>query len=185
MIASYLSGDVQRRRRQLVPLLLVLLLVGGERDPGLLLELDRARFELVVRDLRARDDGPQLRVSLGSPAFETPTGEFPLRVVIRNPRWQPGPAARAAGATPEPSSATGPLGVAKIPFAGGGAISLHGGGHPRLLGKPVSLGCVRTVDADLLVLIGWLEERDALAPARTRAGELHQAFRRPARLRVH
>jgi hypothetical protein len=159
-----------------------LLASGG--DPGLLLELDRARFELVARDLRENARGPQLRVAIGSPAHPTPAGVFPLHQVIRNPGWKPGALARASGARKESASARGPLGVAKIPFAEGG-VALHGGAHPRLLGKPISLGCVRAADADLLGLLDWLEGRGALGPARGGpGGETRQAFRRPARLRV-
>ena len=62
---------------------------------------------------------------------------------------------------------------------------MHGGAHPLLLGKPVSLGCVRALDADLLVLLDWLEERGALAGDRpAAAGERLQAFRRRTRVIV-
>lgn len=170
--------------------LVLLLLLGpgllaGSRDPGLVIELDREAFSLVARDLAANAEGPQLRVVLGSPAHPTPAGAFPLRQVVRNPGWRPGRIARAWGARPAPPSAHGPLGVGKIPFAEGGEIALHGGADPLLLGKPVSLGCVRATDRDLLALIAWLEERGALGPpVRTASGELHQRFRRPARVEV-
>jgi hypothetical protein len=170
----------------LIVLLGALLLGSAPGDPGLLLELDRAAFEISVRDLRDEAVGPGFRVALGSPSHATPGGEFPLYQVVRSPEWKPGADARAAGAKAEPASKRGPLGVAKIPFAEGGSIALHGGAHPRLLGKPVSLGCVRATDGDLLALLAWLESRGALSLPRERAsGELFQAFRRPARLRVH
>jgi len=166
-------------------LLGALLLGGAAGDPGLLLELDRAAFEIRVRDLRDEAPGPRIRVALGSPAHATPSGEFPLHQVLLSPEWKPGPDARAAGAKAEPASSRGPLGVAKIPFAEGGSIALHGGGHPRLLGKPISLGCVRATDADLLALIAWLESREALSePQELASGERQQVFRRPARIRV-
>ena len=171
----------------LIALLGVLLLGSAPGDPGLLLEIDSANFEISVRDLRDRSVGPRFRVALGSPYHATPTGEFPLYQVLRSPRWRPGPDARAAGARAEPASTRGPMGVAKIPFtvARGSSIALHGGAHPLLLGKPVSLGCVRAADADLLALLAWLESRHALSPPRERAnGERRQAFRRPARIRV-
>ena len=83
-------------------------------------------------------------------------------------------------------STSPPLGVGKIPFAEGGEIALHGGAHPLLLGKPMSLGCVRALDADLLALLAWLEERGALQVARPTAGEeAVQSFRRPTRVVVH
>jgi hypothetical protein len=175
------------RRAQATWILLLgaLLLGSAPADPGLLLELDREAFEIRARDLRDQSEGPRFRVALGSPAHPTPSGEFRLRGVLHNPEWKPGPDARAAGARAEPASSRGPLGVAKIPFAEGGSIALHGGAHPRLLGKPISLGCVRSADADLLALLAWLESRDALSPPRERAnGERQQAFRRPARIRV-
>ena len=178
---------MSQRVQQILVLLLggALLLGSAPGDPGLLLELDRAAFEISVRDLRDEAVGPRFRVVLGSPSHPTPSGEFPLYRVLRSPEWKPGPDARAAGAMAEPASKLGPLGVAKIPFAEGGSIALHGGAHPRLLGKPVSLGCVRAADADMLELLAWLESRDALSPPQERAnGERLQSFRRPARIRV-
>ena len=166
-------------------LLALPVLLGSGRDPGILLELDRAAFELTVRDLRGEADGPRIPVVLGSPLHPTPAGEFPLYRVIETPEWRPGPAARAAGARRVSASSGGPLGVAKIPFAPGG-IALHGGAHPLLLGKHVSLGCVRTDDGDLLDLIDWLRAHGALGRSRERPnGEAYRSFLRPAQLRVH
>jgi L,D-transpeptidase catalytic domain len=160
-------------------------LVAGTPDPGVLIELDRTSYEVRVRDLASGDQGPSLRVVLGSPAHPTPRGDFPLHVVVRNPAWNPGATARSAGAHPVPSSAAGPLGVGKIPFAAGGEIALHGGANPLLLGKPVSLGCARATDQDLLRLFDWLEQRRALErPEKIAGGELRQYFRRPARVSV-
>ena len=170
---------------RLLPLLLLSpLLLAGQADPGLLLELDRERFTLTAKDLRSEQTGPTLRVVLGSPAYATPAGEFPLYRVIRNPGWKPGETARALGGRPVAPSAHGPLGAAKIPFAGEG-VAIHGGADPLLLGKPVSLGCVRTLDAEILGLLDWLDAQGGLRRAHVQAsGELHQRFRRPARIRV-
>lgn len=159
-------------------------LLAGSRDPGLLIEVDRSRFEVRSRDLAAGVEGPVLRVALGSPAHPTPPGDYPLYTLVQNPGWKPGPVARSRGARPVPPSESGPLGVGKLPF-GGGEIALHGGANPLLLGKPVSLGCARATDADLLRLIAWLEEREALVGRAVEVdGELHQRFRRPARVVV-
>jgi len=161
-------------------------LVAGTADPGVLIELDLATYQVHVRDLASGAEGPNLRVVLGSPAHPTPSGEYRASVVVRNPGWQPGAIARSRGARPIPPSAEGPLGVGKIPFAQGGEIALHGGANPLLLGKPVSLGCARATDADLLRLIEWLEDRHAIErPVEVAGGELHQYFRRPARVSVH
>jgi len=160
------------------------LLLAGSRDPGLLFELDRQAFTVRVHDLQRDTEGPPLRVAVGSPAHPTPVGAFPVYNVVRNPGWRPGDTARRYGARPMPPSSEGPLGVAKISFAGDG-IALHGGADPLLIGKPVSLGCVRALDADMLRLLDWLEERGALgATHRQPDGEIHQAFRRPARVVV-
>lgn len=165
--------------------LLVPALLAARPDPGVLIELDRAHFSLVARDLAAGTEGPELRVALGSPAHPTPPGAYPLRVVVRNPGWHPGPIARSLGARPVPPSPEGPLGVGKIPFARGGEIALHGGADPVLLGKPVSLGCVRATDRDFLALVAWLEDRGALQPPVAHAnGEVTERFRRPARVVV-
>jgi len=166
-------------------LLVPCLLVAGSSDPGVLLELDRTTYEVRARDLASGAMGPSLRVVLGSPAHPTPKGDFPLHVVVRNPGWSPGATARAYGARPVPPSAEGPLGAGKIPFAARGEIALHGGANPLLLGKPVSLGCARATDEDLLRLFDWLEEQHALAhPVKVAGGELRQYFRRPARVSV-
>lgn len=170
---------------RLLPLLLLTpLLLAGSADPGLLLELDRERFTLTARDLRHGVDGPTLRVVTGSPAHATPAGSFPVYAVVRNPGWEPGETARGLGARPLPPSDGGPLGVGKISFGPDG-IALHGGADPLLLGKPVSLGCVRALDEDFLALLAWLDARGGLlAPRRQPDGELHQGFRRPARVVV-
>jgi lipoprotein-anchoring transpeptidase ErfK/SrfK len=150
-----------------------------------LLELDRHAFEVRARDLASGAEGPSLRVVLGSPAHPTPSGSYPLHVIVRNPGWNPGAIARSAGAREVPPSAKGPLGVGKIPFAQGGEIALHGGANPLLLGKSVSLGCVRATDTDLLRLFDWLEQQQALQrPEKIAGGELRQYFRRPARVSV-
>ena len=171
------------RRLGLVGLLCVPWLVAGTSDPGVLIELDRDAYQVRVRDLATGAEGPQLRVVLGSPAHPTPSGDFRLHLVVRNPGWSPGEVARSFGARAVAPSNDGPLGVGKIPFAAGGEIALHGGADPLLLGKPVSLGCARATDRDLLRLLGWLEERRALQrPVAVAGGEIHQYFRRPARV---
>jgi hypothetical protein len=160
-------------------------LLGATGDPGVLLELDRERFELRARDLRAEREGPSMRVAIGSPAHPTPEGNFPVHLVVRNPRWRPGETARERGARERPASSDGPLGIAKISFGPEG-VALHGGARALLIGKPVSLGCVRATDADLAALLDWLEAAGALGPREpAQDGEIHQSFRRRARIVVY
>jgi hypothetical protein len=154
-------------------------------DPGVLLELDRERYELNVRDLHSGESGPPIRVALGSPAHATPAGSYPVTRVIFYPAWQPNPEVQAAGSEPLPPSLDGPMGVAKLPFADLGSVALHGGGDPLLLGKLVSGGCVRARDADLLRVIAWLYLRRALGPAEPQKdGEVIRFFQRPVRMQV-
>jgi hypothetical protein len=159
--------------------------VWGENDPGLVMELDQEHYRVSVRDERTGEVGPLLQVVLGSPANPTPTGSYPVSWVILRPSWHPGAGALEAGARPEPSSLTTPMGVLKIPFARGGSIALHGGGDRRLLGRPISGGCVRAGDADLLRMVAWLDLRGALGiPELREDGEIHRPFHRPMRMIV-
>jgi hypothetical protein len=152
-------------------------------DEGIVLELDREQFMLTLHDARSGVEGPPLRVALGSPAQETPAGRYPIFRVILRPSWKPGELGRSAGAVAEPASLETPMGAAKISFAPGG-YALHGGGDPRVLGKPISSGCVRATDSDLLRLVAWLHLHEALEEPLDHEGEVYRDFRRPARLIV-
>ena len=164
----------------------VFLQIAGSSDPGIVLELDREGFYLQAHDLNAELEGPRLKVALGSPAHPTPEGNFPVYAVVLNPGWEPGSFASSQGARAEAPSPNGPLGVGKIPFAEKGAIALHGGADPLVVGKPVSLGCVRILDDEFLALVDWLESRGALTGRHPNEdGEIERFFRRPARVIVH
>lgn len=151
----------------------------------LVMVIESKTFQLSVRDARDGVRGPTIRVALGSPAQATPRGRFPLERVILSPAWRPGVMATKTGAQPEPPSLDTPMGAVKIPFAAGGVIALHGGGDRRALGKPISAGCVRATDADLLRVVAWLDERNALTTAtEMQGGEVHRRFQRPIELVV-
>jgi hypothetical protein len=153
-------------------------LLGAGADPGVRVRIDLERFELAATDLRHPDRALTFPVVTGSPAHRTPTGRFRPWLVVRNPAWRPGPTAAARGAVPVSASDHTPMGVAKIPLDAQG-FALHGGADPLLLGKPVSLGCVRLRDADMLALLDWLAQAGALAPLRAvPGGELHQMLLR-------
>jgi hypothetical protein len=155
------------------------------RDPGVTLAVDLARFELRLRDERNGDESPPIRVAPGSPANPTPTGAYAISRVILNPAWAPGALAQEAGARRARPSWIGPMGVGKIPFAELGSIALHGGANPYVLGKPISGGCLRVLDADFLRLVRWLGVRDALGGEHERDdGEIHRPFVRPARIEI-
>jgi len=187
--ASGRGGRLRAGAGRAVAVCLVLCWAGSavsNDDPGFELVLDRARNLLSARDVRSGEQGPVLRVAVGSPGHPTPSGRFRLGRVIFRPAWRPGEFALDAGARAQGASLRSPMGVAKLPFAENGRIALHGGGDPDVLGKPVSSGCVRATDADLLRLIAWLELRDGLAPPRLEAsGEVVRDLGRMARLHVY
>jgi len=159
-------------------------LCGAARDPGVHVRVDLELFELVAVDAGRPDDALVLPIATGSPEHPSPPGRYKPRAVVRNPGWKPGVKARAWGAQPLEPSSDGPMGVAKIPLTEDG-FALHGGANPLLVGKPVSLGCVRMSDPDMLALLAWLERAGALAPERPHAnGEIHQAWRRPVAFEV-
>lgn len=161
-----------------------LALIGAARDPGVHVRVDLERFELVAVDARRPADALVLAVATGSPEHPSPPGRYTPREVVRNPGWKPGVRAREWGAEPMDPSEHTPMGVAKIPLTANG-FALHGGANPIVVGKPVSLGCVRLSDPDMLALLDWLERAGALAPARPRAnGEIHQGLRRPVAFEV-
>jgi hypothetical protein len=158
--------------------------MGSTRDSGVHVRLDLERFELVAVDALRPNEPLVLPIATGSPAHPSPTGRYSPHEVVRNPGWQPGAQARAWGAEPMDPSDHTPMGVAKIPLASNG-FALHGGANPILVGKPVSLGCVRLSDTDMLLLLDWLERGGALAkPRPEKNGEIHQALRRPVAFEV-
>ena len=153
-------------------------------DPGLVLEIDLEGFVVRTRDLRSGDEGPQVNVGPGSPRNPTPAGRHRVGWVVLRPAWTPGDDAVAAGIEKKPPSLDSPMGVAKIPFADMGSIALHGGGDARILGRPISAGCVRTHAADLLRVLAWMDLVGALGPpefdpAHPEDGEVRRAVHRP------
>ena len=162
-----------------------LALCGAARDPGVQVRVDLERFELVAVDARRPTEALVLPVATGSPEHPSPAGRYIPQQVVRNPGWKPGEQARAWGAQPMDPSDHTPMGVAKIPLSGDG-FAVHGGANPIVVGKPVSLGCLRLSDPDMLALLAWLERAEALAPALSQAnGEIYQAWRRPVAFEVH
>jgi hypothetical protein len=158
--------------------------LGAARDPGVRVRVDLTRFELVAVDARKPSESLTLPIATGSPAHPSPAGHYTPHVVVRNPAWHPGDQARAWGAHPMEAGKDTPMGVAKIPLSASG-FALHGGATPILVGKPVSLGCVRLSDADMLALLDWLDRAGALAKAKPASnGEILQPLRRPVAVEV-
>jgi lipoprotein-anchoring transpeptidase ErfK/SrfK len=184
------TGALRARGPAAVLVLVLAVAVAADRvgaagpDPGVVLAIDASRVVLSAHDPGADSagaPGPSFPVTVGSPAHPTPRGRFRADALVLNPAWHPAPTAAAAGAKPLPPSSSGPMGIAKIPFAEGGEVALHGGAVPIVLGKPLSSGCVRARDVDLVRLIGWLERHGVLRleDARDDGGEVRVPLLRP------
>jgi lipoprotein-anchoring transpeptidase ErfK/SrfK len=108
----------------------------------------RVIVDLRARRLRAFVDGRvrlSVRVAVGAPASPTPRGRFFLRERVRV----------IDGAT----SPYGPLALGLSAFSryrtdwlGGGQVAIHGTNEPKLIGRPVSNGCIRLRNTDVLRL---------------------------------
>jgi len=158
--------------------------MGSTRDSGVHVRIDLARFELVAIDARRPHESLVLPIATGSPAHPSPAGHYRPHEVVRNPGWEPGAQARAWGAEPMDPSDHTPMGVAKIPLASNG-FALHGGASAIVVGKPISLGCVRLSNRDMLALLDWLDRGGALGkPRPEKNGEIHQTLRRPVAVEV-
>ncbi|QEQ01751.1 L,D-transpeptidase [Thermosynechococcus sp. CL-1] len=86
-------------------------------------------------------------VAVGRPGWETPTGQFQVREMIRDPAWKnPFTGAVIAGGHPR-----NPLGRRWIGFWSDGTnwVGLHGTPHPDSIGQAVSHGCVRMYNRDI------------------------------------
>ena len=162
-------------------------LVSSSPAP-IFLMVDLQRSTLYAQDLTREGDAQKhvVPVATGSPGYPTPTGRYRPGQLILNPRWTPGDFARKQGAKDMPASGKSPMGIAKIPIARKGEISIHAGAEQLVLGKPVTLGCVRMSDASMRGLLDWLDENGALAaPRLLENGETSRDFVRPIIVEVY
>jgi L,D-transpeptidase ErfK/SrfK len=93
-------------------------------------------------------------VAVGKDGWETPTGEFKVLRMIRNPAWQ----SPWTGAVIPPAE-DNPLGLRWIGFwtDGKDAIGFHGTPNESLIGQAVSHGCVRMKNRDIVALFELVE----------------------------
>jgi len=92
-------------------------------------------------------------IAVGREGHETPTGSFQVEDMIEHPDFAKiDPNDRAHVLVRIPPGPTNPLGERWIRFAHGDGweTGIHGTPHPELLGKPVSGGCVRMRNADVV-----------------------------------
>jgi hypothetical protein len=122
------------------------------REPGAL-TLRRTRFSLHAdlsrRTLTLRRDGRvvhRLRVAIGRPGSETPTGRFAVTDKLAGSSYGPyyGCCILALSGH-QPNTPPG--------WTGGNRLAIHGTDAPATIGTPASAGCLRAADADLQTLM--------------------------------
>ncbi|CAN1210660.1 L,D-transpeptidase [Tumidithrix helvetica PCC 7403] len=93
-------------------------------------------------------------VAVGKGGWETPTGEFKILRMIRNPAWQ----SPWTGDVIPPAE-DNPLGLRWIGFwtDGKDTIGFHGTPNESLIGQAVSHGCVRMKNRDIVALFELVE----------------------------
>ncbi len=81
-------------------------------------------------------------VATGQPSYPTPTGDFEIANMQRNPWWYPPPSPWAADADPVPPGPGNPLGTRwmglSVPYVG-----IHGTPDAASIGYSASHGCIR------------------------------------------
>lgn len=88
-------------------------------------------------------------VAIGKAGWETPTGTYQVRQLVRNPAWEHPWTGKIV-----PPGPTNPLGSRWIGFwtDGHNHIGFHGTPDEELIGQAVSHGCVRMRDQDVQAL---------------------------------
>lgn len=116
--------------------------------PPSLILIDRNRFRLTLaRNGRLRT----FPVAVGQPAYPTPSGNFTIVNMQRNPTWTPPDSRWAAGLGPVPPGPGNPLGTRWIGISAPG-IGMHGTPAPGSIGTRASHGCIRMYIRDVETL---------------------------------
>lgn len=109
------------------------------------LELNRSRREVTL--YRGALRVGIYPVAVGRSGWETPSGEFRIFQIRKNPSWRHPLTGEIFG----PGDPQNELGHYWIGFGSndGGLIGFHDTPHPETVGKPVSHGCVRMFEKDI------------------------------------
>lgn len=104
----------------------------------------------VVRDGEVQVSYP---VAIGKEGWETPTGEFEVLQMIKNPSWEHPWTGEVV-----PPGDDNPLGQRWVGFwtDGENYIGFHGTPDESVIGQAVSHGCVRMRNADIAELYQWV-----------------------------
>ncbi|HLO50058.1 MAG TPA: L,D-transpeptidase [Kamptonema sp.] len=124
--------------------------VNPFQDVRLVLRL-RDRRVYVYRKNELQTSFP---VAVGKEGWETPTGNFKVMQMIREPSWEHPWTGEVVPPGPD-----NPLGSRWIGFwtDGKNVIGFHGTPNPESIGRPASHGCVRMYDKDAQALFEKVE----------------------------
>ncbi len=151
----------------------VVMLVNGIKDarrirPGKVLKIPQGTFSALVQKDAHRLiillDGNYIKeypVALGAPDSPTPEGKFVLDVgKVKNPDWT-----SADGQLYKFGDPKNILGTRWMPFndtEGHHGLGIHGTTDPATIGKDVSDGCIRMLNADVEEIFGMLAPGDTV-----------------------
>lgn len=102
--------------------------------------IDRANFRLTL--WRHGGKSQRFPIAVGKPGHATPTGNFHVIQMQKNPTWYPPNSPWAAGLGPVEPGAGNPLGTRWIGISSP-AIGMHGTPSPGTIGTRASHGCIR------------------------------------------
>jgi lipoprotein-anchoring transpeptidase ErfK/SrfK len=112
---------------------------------GFAVVIDRSAFQLHL--YRAAERMRTMPVGVGMASHPTPTGQFRVINMERNPTWNPPDSRWAEGIGPIPPGPDNPLGTRWIGI-NSPAIGIHGTPAPETVGQRSSHGCIRMYDRD-------------------------------------
>ncbi len=95
----------------------------------------------------------QFTVATGQSAYPTPTGDYSIAEMWRDPWWYPPDSPWAKGAKPIPPGPGNPLGTRWMGLTAPG-VGIHGTPDPGSIGYSVSHGCIRMYIPDAEWLFG-------------------------------
>lgn len=93
-------------------------------------------------------------IAIGRAGWETPTGEFAVREMLKNPTWE-----HPLTGEIVPPGPDNPLGNRWIGFwtDGTNAIGFHGTPKEETVGRAASHGCIRMFNEDILALFSLVK----------------------------
>lgn len=119
----------------------------------------RIVVDLSDRTLRLYRDGRvvlRYRVAVGQPAYPTPTGDYEIVNMQKDPTWMPPDSPWAAGLGPIPPGPGNPLGTRWIGTSAP-AVGIHGTYADSSIGTAASHGCIRMHIEDVEALYEQVE----------------------------